>query len=599
MSRPGGTMRTTRPKKLTSKQPIPIFREHQISSIDDEGQLALQSIETGVEKAEESEYHLQAVIHAARLGTVSEAYIPTPETVVSSIQYDKLYLPIFSQPATYIRFSSTVEDCSGCSYDMTSEDEIALKKLNARRDAQVKCSEDRFEEIMAFFEDTAQMSQPFAAVDHPPVISYAEMEQSFDNFVDEVNRKLAPHIYEHWKARRTKLGNRPLKPSLKFETGRETDDSDPYVCFRRREVRQVRKTRGRDAQSAEKLRKLRKELEDARELLALVRQRETSRKEQLLVEKQLFQQRCEVKEIKRKLHLKDDDEDLINQKAQRKRPPEVLITNKNANIAQTRPTGKPALVSDELRSLESVQAEKEMAILADIRQNIAKHARWNEGYVDWTTMPLAPALDRPISTAFRPAITTEYLPTPPSSESSHSHLNHCPVRNLMADVRSNVDLLRQEALLRQSTPPSEDLTRRMPCFRRRVGRGGRMLIDRRNMQFMDRTVLDPVVLERYKYDHDEDLEEPVYEHDPHDVRIMQHRTYLTTRSRDQAAAAASQAQLQSHMNSSSQAQANYMQAQLAQLQQGPGAGSQLQAKLAQRQILNERLGRAIAVKPSP
>ncbi|KAI5301602.1 hypothetical protein KEM56_001548 [Ascosphaera pollenicola] len=43
MSRPGGTMRTTRPKKLTSKQPIPIFREHQISAIDDDSQIALQT----------------------------------------------------------------------------------------------------------------------------------------------------------------------------------------------------------------------------------------------------------------------------------------------------------------------------------------------------------------------------------------------------------------------------------------------------------------------------------------------------------------------------------------------------------------------------
>lgn len=47
-------MRTTRPKKLTSKQPIPIFREHQISAVDDDSQIALQAIETGVEKAEES-----------------------------------------------------------------------------------------------------------------------------------------------------------------------------------------------------------------------------------------------------------------------------------------------------------------------------------------------------------------------------------------------------------------------------------------------------------------------------------------------------------------------------------------------------------------
>lgn len=101
---------------------------------------------------------------------------------------------------------------------------------------------------------------------------------------------------------------------MQFETGQDTDDGDPYVCFRRREVRQIRKTRGRDAQSAEKLRRLRKELEDARQLVGMVRQRELARKEILVTERQVFIQRAEVKEMKRKHKIKDDDDDLINQK---------------------------------------------------------------------------------------------------------------------------------------------------------------------------------------------------------------------------------------------------------------------------------------------
>lgn len=99
-----------------------------------------------------------------------------------------------------------------------------------------------------------------------------------------------------------------------METGQETDDGDPYVCFRRREVRQARKTRGRDAQSIEKLRKLRRELEDARALIALVKQRELTKGELLKMERTLFDQRMKFKETKRKLNIKNDDEDLINQK---------------------------------------------------------------------------------------------------------------------------------------------------------------------------------------------------------------------------------------------------------------------------------------------
>ena len=97
----------------------------------------------------------------------------------------------------------------------------------------------------------------------------------------------------------------------------DTDDGDPYVCFRRREVRQVRKTRGRDAQSVEKLRKLRRELEEARQLVAMVKSREITRREQLVLERQLFEQRSSLRQVKRNLpdQYKEGDEDiLINQK---------------------------------------------------------------------------------------------------------------------------------------------------------------------------------------------------------------------------------------------------------------------------------------------
>lgn len=47
-------MGRTRPKKLTSKASIPIVREDEIDAIDEDVQSALQQVETGVEKAEES-----------------------------------------------------------------------------------------------------------------------------------------------------------------------------------------------------------------------------------------------------------------------------------------------------------------------------------------------------------------------------------------------------------------------------------------------------------------------------------------------------------------------------------------------------------------
>ncbi|KAJ5475892.1 hypothetical protein N7475_001621 [Penicillium sp. IBT 31633x] len=537
MTRYGGLGRT-RPKKLTSKASIPVVRESEIDAIDDDTQSALQQIETGVEKAEESEIHLQRAINAAAQGKVNEAHIPTPETILSNLQYDKLYPPIFSQPATYIRFSSTVEDCCGCPYNMTEEDDAFLKIMNQRRGPSAEpCSEDTFEEVMNFFEETAQIKQPYASIDNPPVLSFEEMQDMMDATLEEPMKLFAKDIYEHWKSRRMAVQNNPLVPQLKFETGQDTDDSDPFVCFRRREVRQIRKTRGRDAQSAEKLRRLRKELEDARELVALVRQREIARKEMLSMERHLFKQRCEVKEMKRKLNIKDDDEDLINQKPKKR---VVDMPPQRPNAPQLRMPLKAGQGAEDLQLLEDVQAEKENEILRDIKQNITKHIKWNEGYVDHTRAPLSPSPERVFDVAaFRPAFTAQ-LPTPPSSESSGEMDT-----SLDASPLFSKDKVASHAIELHDEP------HRMPSFRRRVGRGGRLMIDRRNMGAR-KIEMDPIKADRFKFDQEDSDEEPEYETDAYSIQIMQHRAITMAKAREQAAVAA-----QAH----AQAQAQAIQAQ--------------------------------------
>ncbi|KAJ5873449.1 Enhancer of polycomb-like protein 1 [Penicillium subrubescens] len=553
MTRYGGLGRT-RPKKLTSKASIPIVREHEIDLIDDEIQSTLQQIETGVEKAEESEFHLQAAINAAAQGKDKDAHIPTREVIVSDIQYAKLYPPIFSQPATYIRFSSTVEDCCGCPYNMNEEDDAWLRNYNSKRDASSQCSEDDFEATMNFFEETAQAKQPFAAVDSPPVLSFADMAESMDAAVEESVKRFAKDIYEHWKARRLTTENLPLEPMLKFETGQDTDDSDPFVCFRRREVRQIRKTRGRDAQSAEKLRRLRKELEEARQLVALVRQREIARKEMLGMDRTLFTQRNEVKEMKRKLNIKDDDEDLINQKPKKKT---IEMPPRQPNAPQLRMPLKPGLQgAEDLQLLEDVQSEKENEILRDIKANIAKHIKWNEGFVDHTRAPLSPSPERTFdAAAFRPAFTAQ-LPTPPSSQSSSN------VLDTSLDVTSPLfskDKLASRALELHDEP------HRMPSFRRRVGRGGRLFIDRRNLVARCKVELDPFKADRFKYDQEDSDEEPTYDTDAYSIQIMQHRAITMAKAREQAAVAA-----QAHAQAQAQA-AQQRRLQADQAGNAPGA----------------------------
>lgn len=92
------------------------------------------------------------------------------------------------------------------------------------------------------------------------------------------------------------------------------NEADPYVCFRRRESKPIRKTRRTDQQSIEKLRKLRLEMESARSLLEMVSRREKVRKESLVLEHMIFDQRCKVREYRRSLGIKDDDDDIQHQK---------------------------------------------------------------------------------------------------------------------------------------------------------------------------------------------------------------------------------------------------------------------------------------------
>jgi enhancer of polycomb-like protein len=198
-------------------------------------------------------------------------------------------------------------------YDMTEDDEAFLKSYNQKRAASAQLSEDDFEKVMEVFEDTAYIKAPFASIDQT-IVPYDDMLQGLQELE---KAKILPHakeLYEYWKSQRQASGNRPLHPTLKFETHQESDDMDPYVCFRRREVRQTRKTRARDVQSADKLKRLRKELEEGRQLVLASHNRELLKAEMLKADRAIFELRSQLKEQKIRLGIKTDDDDLINQK---------------------------------------------------------------------------------------------------------------------------------------------------------------------------------------------------------------------------------------------------------------------------------------------
>ncbi|KAH7386709.1 enhancer of polycomb-like-domain-containing protein [Phaeosphaeria sp. MPI-PUGE-AT-0046c] len=521
-----------RQRKLSTKQNLPVVREHEVEQLaDDDASRHIPRVETGVEKGEEIEHHLQAVISAAQAaqgstgGKIAQLYIPTPEAVASKLQYEDVYPKTFRQPATYIRFSSTVEDTSGCPYCMDTDDVAFLKSFNQKQGKKPHCSEDEFEEIINFFEEKTQDKQPYADVDNSPVLGYEELEAEFDETISESSRRFAKDVYAHWKNQRLLKGNRPLLPSLKFEKNLETDDADPYVCFRRREVRQVRKTRGRDAQVTEKLKKLRKDLEDARVLMSLVKRREMSQREQLHWDKTIFEQRLAVKDIRRKLNIKTDDEDiLITQKPapKPKRPADIERVRQNIpgmKPRDTRPDGR--LVDSDLVYLEEQQAKRTEAIDSFIEENLAKHQRWNVGWVDATWRPITPPLEQAAAKSdFRTVFTESQLPTPPASVSDEEDADPMAVERVNKPIES-----RRNTQIRFASPPEDVPIHDQSRFRRRMGRGGRIMIDRRGVkrQKMENGKVDERVADRWKFAGDSSDDEQIYPVDWYDDWHIRYR----------------------------------------------------------------------------
>ena len=68
---------------------------------------------------------------------------------------------------------------------MTGEDVLFLADYNKRRGKNIGCSDDEFEEVVSFFEETTATKQPFASVDNSPVLTYEELETEFDETIGE------------------------------------------------------------------------------------------------------------------------------------------------------------------------------------------------------------------------------------------------------------------------------------------------------------------------------------------------------------------------------------------------------------------------------
>ncbi|KAI3404462.2 EPL1 [Candida oxycetoniae] len=396
-----------RQRKISVKQPLTIFKQRELPSLDaselEPSQIHhlnsntigqpprdIHAVETGVDKNEEEEVHLQKVINAAQKALtsssaaaassssnkLSDLYIPTPDASKTWPEAGKYYKDQkFKEPESYVKFSATVEDTVGVEYNMDEEDEVFFKETLSKKlptskkkseTNLAKCTELEFETVCDKLEKTIETRQPFLSMDPTNILSYEEMSSYIIDQFESTIKTSNPYvessggnldylststlkerlskelnyspfttifdkdqdhtplvrpiskllelfgraIYEHWKNRKIKRKGRSIQPTLRFEdpnANEKDNDSDPYICFRRREFRQVRKTRRADTVGAERIRLLQKSLHRARDLIMGVCEREILNLDNLHAELDVFKLRCEAKNLKRELGIKGDD----------------------------------------------------------------------------------------------------------------------------------------------------------------------------------------------------------------------------------------------------------------------------------------------------
>lgn len=126
--------------------------------------------------------------------------------------------------------------------------------------------------------------------------------------------RIARIIYPYWKERRVERGGHRIIPIL---NGDESDAlNESYICFRRREIKAVRKTRASHVTSSDKLTRLQAELSYPLELAKLVLSRETTKKEYAQQAQRIWEQRQSLLDLKRSYPIassdKADDELLVD-----------------------------------------------------------------------------------------------------------------------------------------------------------------------------------------------------------------------------------------------------------------------------------------------
>ncbi|XP_004777929.1 enhancer of polycomb homolog 1 isoform X3 [Mustela nigripes] len=468
-----------RARALDASKPLPVFRCEDLPDLHEYASInrAVPQMPTGMEKEEESEHHLQRAISAQQVygEKRDNMVIPVPEAESNIAYYESIYPGEFKMPKQLIHIQPFSLDAEQPDYDLDSEDEVFVNKLKKKMDI---CPL-QFEEMIDRLEKGSGQQ--------PVSLQEAKLLLKED---DELIRE----VYEYWIKKRKNCRGPSLIPSVKQEKRDGSSTNDPYVAFRRRtEKMQTRKNRKNDEASYEKMLKLRRDLSRAVTILEMIKRREKSKRELLHLTLEIMEKRynlgdyngeivsevmaqrqpmkptyaipiipitnssqfkhqeaMDVKEFKAN---KQDKADLIRPKRKYEKKPKVLPSSAAATPQQTSPAALPVFNAKDLNQYDFPSSDEEP--LSQVLSGSSEAEEDNDP-------------DGPF--AFRRKAGCQYYA--PHLDQTGNWPWTSPKDGGLGDVRYRY-------CLTTLTVPQ----RCIGFARRRVGRGGRVLLDRAHSDY--------------------------------------------------------------------------------------------------------------------
>ncbi|XP_004939231.2 enhancer of polycomb homolog 1 isoform X3 [Gallus gallus] len=468
-----------RARALDASKPLPVFRCEDLPDLAEYASInrAVPQMPTGMEKEEESEHHLQRAISAQQVygEKRDNMVIPVPEAESNIAYYESIYPGEFKMPKQLIHIQPFSLDAEQPDYDMDSEDEVFVNKLKKRMDI----SPLQFEEMIDRLEKGSGQQ--------PVSLQEAKLLLKED---DELIRE----VYEYWIKKRKNCRGPSLIPAVKQEKRDGSSTNDPYVAFRRRtEKMQTRKNRKNDEASYEKMLKLRRDLSRAVTILEMIKRREKSKRELLHLTLEIIEKRYnlgdysgeivsevmaqrqpmkptyaipiipvtnsspfkhqETMELKEYKVNKQDKSDVIRPKRKYEKKPKVLPSSAAATPQQTSPAALPVFNAKDLNQYDFPSSDEEP--LSQVLSGSSEAEEENDP-------------DGPF--AFRRKAGCQYYA--PHLDQPGNWPWSSPKEGRLGDVRYRY-------CLTTLTVPQ----RCIGFARRRVGRGGRVLLDRAHSDY--------------------------------------------------------------------------------------------------------------------